>query len=148
MSNFICGICGIKHTDLDSYLKCVAKCGETLKAEQKAEAEKERLIQMNAALNRTKEAKKYYEEQLAKFEKEYPEEYKLNFGGHTCKCSKSNDTKSDVKTETIELSYESNGKDKPKMTAKVNGKDVDSKAIESLLDDPETKYIAKMLGLI
>ena len=162
MSNFICGICGIKHTDLDSYLKCVAKCGETLKAEQKAEAEKERLIQMNAALNRVKEAKKYLEEQLAKFEKEYPTEYKLNFGEkhkcsnndnwydakNTCKCSKSNNTKSDVKTETIELSYEDNGKDKPKMTAKINGKDVDSKAIESLLDDPETKYIAKMLGLI
>jgi hypothetical protein len=40
MTNFICGICGTKHTDLDSYLKCVSKCVETMKAAQKAEEEK------------------------------------------------------------------------------------------------------------
>lgn len=146
--NYVCGICGKEYEDLNDYLSCVAKCGETVKAEQKAKEEKERLEKLNAALNGVKQAKKYYEEQLAKFEAEYPEEYKLNFGGHTCKCSKPKDTKSDIKTETIELSYEDNGKDKPKMTAKVNGKDVDNKTLENLFDDPDCRYIAKMLGLI
>lgn len=146
--NYVCGICGKEYFDLDAYMKCVSKCGENAKATLKAEAEKARLEKLNADLNKVKEAKKYYEEQLAWFKSEYPEEYKFNFGGHTCKCSKSKDTKSDIKTETIELSYEDNGKDKPKMTAKVNGKDVDNKTLENLFDDPDCRYIAKMLGLI
>ena len=151
---FTCAICGTEYETLEDYMACVSECGEIMKAKQKAEDEKKRLEKMNSALNAVKQAKKYYEEQLAKFEKEYPEEYKLNFGKNdkcsndTCKCKDTNSEAKNGKTETIELSYEDNGKDKPKMTAKINGKDVDSKAIESLLDDPETKYIAKMLGLI
>ena len=149
MSNFICGICATEHNNLSDYMACVAHCGAQVKAAQEAEEEKKRLEKMNMALNGVKQAKKYYEEQLEKFKKEYPVEYKLNFGekhncsNGTCKCS---DNKS--KYETVELSYEKDGKNKPKMSAKVNGKDVTDETLESLLDDPETKYIAKMLGII
>ena len=149
MSNFVCGICSKEHNNLSDYMACVAHCGAQVKAAQKVEEEKKRLEKMNVALNRIKEAKKYYEEQLEKFKKEYPEEYKLNFGekhncsNGTCKCS---DIK--PKSETVELSYESDGKNKPKMTAKVNGKDVTDEALKSLLDDPETKFIAQLLGIV
>jgi predicted nucleic acid-binding Zn ribbon protein len=150
---FTCAICGTEYETLEDYMACVSECGEIMKAKQKAEDEKKRLEKMNTSLNRVKEAKKYFEEQLAKFEKEYPEEYKLNFGKNdkcsndTCKCSKA-DIKSDIKTDTIELSYEGNGKDKPKINCKINGKDADDETLDDLLNDPETKYIAKMLGLI
>lgn len=154
MKSYVCGICGKEYFDLNQYMECVSKCGENAKATLKAEAEKARLEKMNAALNRVKEAKKYFEEQLEKFEKEYPEEYKLNFGeshkcsNDTCKCSKTDSTKSDIKTETIKLYYEDNGKDKPKMSAKINGKEVDDKTLGSMFDDPDCRYIAKMLGII
>lgn len=153
--NYVCGICGKEYEDLNDYLSCVAKCGETVKAEQKAKEEKERLEKLNAALNGVKQAKKYYEEQLAKFEAEYPEEYKLNFGGHTCKCAKSKDTK--IKSSNLvgfgragdaEFTYEQRGNDKPKITAKVNGKDVNDENLAALFDDPDCRYIAKMLGII
>jgi predicted nucleic acid-binding Zn ribbon protein len=155
---FTCAICGTEYKTLEDYMACVSECGEIMKAKQKAEDEKKRLEKMNSALNAVKQAKKYYEEQLAKFEKEYPEEYKLNFGeshkcsNDTCKCSKTDGTKTDnksgIKSETIELSYESDGKNKPKMSAKINGKEVDDKALDSLFDDPDCRYIAKMLGII
>ena len=152
MSDFICGICGTEHRELGDYMKCVTKCGEKALASQKAEEEKKRLEKMNAALNRVKEAKKYFEEQLAKFEKEYPAEYKLNFGKKDkckgdCKCS-NDKSKSDVKTETIELAYKTDKNGKPNVTAKLNGKDVTDEALTDLLNDPETRFIAQMLGLI
>lgn len=139
--NFVCSICGASHNDLDTYLKCVSKCGANLKAKKAAEEKQKRLEKVNAALNRVKEAKKYYEEQLEKFEKEYPEEYKLNFGKNTCRCK---DSDKNTKSETVELSYKNNGKDEPKVNAKVNGEDV---SINRLLSDPYCKYIAKMLRL-
>lgn len=150
---FICGICGKEHFALDSYMACVSKCGENAKAVQKAEAEKERLVKMNAALNRVKEAKKYFEQQLAKFEKEYPVEYKLNFGKDTCKgdckCSDNKSkTKTNTKSEKIELAYEADKNGKAKMTAKVNGEDVSDEALADLLADPETRFIAQLLGLV
>lgn len=88
MKNYICGICGKEHIELDSYLKCVAKCGEVIKEEEN----KKRMNEINAAINRVKQAKVYYEEQLASFKEKYPEEYELNFGKsvikpnytHTC----------------------------------------------------------------
>lgn len=141
MNNFVCGICGSKHTDLDSYLKCVSKCVETMKTAQKAEEEKKRLEEINAALNRIKQAKAYYEEQLDKFKEKYPEEYELNFGDKKR-------VESEKSSSTMEFSYENNGKDKPKMTAKVNGKDIGTDTLAKLFDDPETKYIAKLLGIL
>lgn len=144
---YVCGICGASHYELDEYLACVSKCGETLKAKQKAEAEKERLEKVNAALNKIKEAKKYYEDQLAKFEEEYPEEYKINFSSKdTCKCS--NDCKnnsSDSKEKSVKILCEKKSDEDPKIRMRVNGKDVSA---EKLFEDPDCRYIAKMLGLI
>ena len=76
MKKYTCGICGKEHTYLDDYLKCVANCGEAIKLEEN----KKRMEEMNIEINRVKQAKKYYEEQLANFKEKYPEEYKLNFG--------------------------------------------------------------------
>ena len=144
--NYICAICKKQHDSLDAYLTCVSKCGEKIKAEQKAEAEKERLAKINADLNKIKEAKKHYEEQLAKFEKEYPAEYKLNFGDVKGVCpSDCKGVASDIKPETIKVLYEKKNNEDPKIRAKVNGKDVSA---EKLFDDPDCRYIAKMLGLI
>lgn len=150
MKNYVCGICGTEHFNLDAYMKCVSKCGETLKAEQKAKEDLERLEKMNAALNRVKEAKKYFEEQLAKFEKEYPSEYQLNFGE---KHKYPNLIKSNLvgygRAGDAEFTYEQKGNGKPKITAKINGKEVDNEELKNdLLKNPETKYIAEMLGLI
>lgn len=148
MKNYVCGICGKKYESLDYYLACVAKCGEKLKAEQKAEAEKERLEKVNAALNRIKEAKKYWEDQLDKFKEEYPEEYELNFGkkdNYDDKIIKPGKTAGLGRIGNAELTYAKNGNDKPKITAKVNGKDVSA---EKLFEDPDCRYIAKLLGLV
>lgn len=148
MKNYVCSICGEKYESLDDYLACVAKCGETLKSEQKAKAEKERLEKVNAALNRIKEAKKYWEDQLDKFKEEYPEEYELNFGkkdNYDDKIIKPGKTAGLGRIGNAELTYAKNGNDKPKITAKVNGKDVSA---EKLFEDPDCRYIAKLLGLV
>ena len=52
------------------------------------------------------------------------------------------------KMKSMEFSYESNGKDKPKFYAFVNGKRVDDDSIKKLLEDPETNYFARVLGII
>lgn len=126
---YVCGICGTAYSDLDDYLNCVSKCGEKLK-------ENKHLEEVNAALNGVKQAKNYYEQKLDEFKQKYPKEYAVNFG-----------TGSDKKitSKSVEVSYENNGKDKPKMSAKVDGKEKD---IKTLLNDPETKFIAQLLGLI
>jgi len=154
MKNFICGICGKEYFDLDAYMKCVSKCGENVKAQLKAEAEQARLEKLNADLSKLKAAKEYYEGLLDKFKKEYPAEYQLNFGdkhkcpNDTCKCSHSKDTKS----ETIEISYEDLGKGKPKISAKVNGKEVKGgildEVVKELETDSEYKYLTKLLSML
>ena len=80
MVDYTCGICGTQYTKLDNYVKCVTKCGAELKAVREEEAKKKRLEEINMALNKVKQAKSYYEEQLALFAEKYPEEYMLNFG--------------------------------------------------------------------
>ena len=80
MKEYVCGICGTSYYDLDSYMKCVTKCGSELKAQKEAEEKQKRMEEVNAALNKVKQAKAYYEEQMALFEEKYPEEYKMNFG--------------------------------------------------------------------
>lgn len=135
---YVCGICKELHDNLDSYLKCVSTCVE------KKKKEKEYLEKLNSDLNGVKQAEAYYYEKLNEFRTKYPKEFELNFG--TKECDKENTVK-ETKAESIELSYESNGKDKPKMSAKVNGKDVNDKYIKQLLDNPDTKWIAQMLGI-
>lgn len=149
MKKYVCGICEKGYEDLEEYLKCVSSCGETLKANKKKEEEKKRLEEINAALNRIKQAKAYYEEQLDKFKEKYPEEYELNFGKAECVCpSDCKGFEENTKSETIELSYKDDGKGKPKMKAKINGKDIGTDTLDKLFDDPETKYIAKLLGIL
>jgi DNA-directed RNA polymerase subunit RPC12/RpoP len=157
MKNYVCSICGEKYESLDDYLACVAKCGEKLKAEQKAEAEKERLEKVNAALNGIKEAKKYYEDQLEKFKEDYPAEYKLNFGDRdTYNFKDVNDCTPDDKsnckgyvfnpeTKSVKVMCEKKNDEEPVIKMKVNGKDVSA---DKLFDDPDCRYIAKLLGLV
>jgi hypothetical protein len=157
MKNYVCGICGKKYESLDYYMDCVSKCGEKLKAEQKAEAEKERLEKVNAALNRIKEAKKYWEGQLDKFKEEYPEEYELNFGDiDTYNFKDVNDCTPDDKsnckgyvfnpeTKSVKVMCEKKNDEEPVIKMKVNGKDVSA---EKLFEDPDCRYIAKLLGLV
>ena len=143
MKNYTCAICGKQHDSLEAYLSCVNKCGEKLKRKEEEKAKQKRLEEINAALNRVKEAKKYFEEQLADFEKKYPEEYKINFGKENkeCKCH-CKDTKED-EPSVYTFSYEDNGKDKP--IIKANGKEV---SLETLLSDPDAKYLVELLEIL
>lgn len=138
MKNYICAICGTEHYDLDSYLKCVAKCGEEIKAKDK----QKRIEEVNAALNRVKQAKEYYEEQLKQFNEKYPEEYELNFGLNKKKVTVD---KTEPKTESVKVSYSKKNDEDPEIRARVNGKDVSPK---ELFTDPDVKYLAELLGII
>lgn len=143
-----CSICGTAHINIDDYLKCVKSCVSNKKKEIEEEKNKKHLEAVNKDLNAIKQAEKYFNELKDKFKKSYPEEYELNFGNHkyNCSCEKE---KTDVSTnKSIELSYERNGKEEPKMTAKVNGKQVGNDYIQKLFENPETKYIAQLLGIM
>ena len=158
-----CSICGTAYTNIDDYLKCVESCVSNKKKEIEEERNQKRLEEVNKALNAIKQAEKYYNELKDKFKADYPEEYKLNFDDHKCNCScekediaKTN-SKDKPKYKTMELSYERNSKEKPKMSAKVNGKKVDDDALQKLFDDPDANYlaadpdvnyIAKVLGIM
>jgi len=163
--NYVCGICGTNHEYLEDYLDCVNHCGKKVREEMRAKAEKERMEKVNAALNGVKQAKAYYEEQLAKFKNEFPDEYKMNFGDNACTCGGKCDhaDKKDHKkkniaeatpknpnnnVDSIALSYKDNGKDEPEITAKVNGKTVENKELEKLFNDPDVKYLAEILGIM
>lgn len=144
MKNYTCGICGTEHKNRDSYLKCVTNCVAKEKIAE-SEAKKKRLEEVNAALSKVKAAKSYYEEQLVLFKEKYPEEYKMNFGTENecnCKASKHSHTVPEVFT----LSYEDNGKDKP--VIKANGKEITDDFVKGLFNDPELKYVGKLLDLL
>lgn len=150
MKEYVCGICGTCYYDLDSYMKCVTKCGSELKAKKEAEEKQKRMEEVNAALNKVKQAKAYYEEQLALFETKYPEEYTMNFGVRdTEKNANEKDawdeflTKQERKPYMTTVSYEDKGDGNP--TIKVNGEKITEK---NLANDPETRWIAEMLGLV
>lgn len=160
-NNYICNVCGSEYDNLDGYLACVTKCVETKKNDEKVK-------KVNAYLNEIKKTENHLSEVKDNFKKEYPDEFYLNFGTQedTCKCDdECNDCDRDCHCEssavskeskpskennlsTMELSYMDNGKDKPTLSAKVNGKKVEYDAINKLFVDPDTRYIAKMLGII
>ena len=156
---FVCSICGKDYNDLTNYMNCVSACyDKKLKEEKEAEARK-RAEECNAALNGVKQAKAYYEQKLKEFKEKYPAEYEMNFGkscdcGGDCKCdSDTAMTKEEAAAEEkrykdIAISYEINGKDEPKISAKVNGKKVYDDNVKNLLNDPEVDWIARMLGLV
>ena len=141
MKEYVCNICGKVYYDVDSYFDCVSNCRKSLKAEEK----QKRLEEINAALNKVKQAKAYYEEQLALFKTKYPEEYDFNFGT-TQEDDWLADFTKDESPNRIMLSCESDGKGRPVL--KANGRQVSDEFVKDLFDDPEMKYIGKMLGLI
>jgi DNA repair exonuclease SbcCD ATPase subunit len=172
-NKYVCSICGKTHYDLEEYVDCVTRCSEKLKEYEEKEKEQKRLQEMNAALNKVKQAKEYYEQQLNEFEEKYPEEYKLNFAkeydtqdcDNECgdsvgddKCDKCDvcdgkclyETKDEdaEKPDFFEFLYKDEGNGKPEMSAKINGKKVSDDAIQKLFKDPDTKYLAQLLGIL
>lgn len=170
---FVCSICGKTHYDLGEYVNCVTKCSEQLKKHEEQEKEKKRLEELNASLNRVKQAKAYFEQQLNEFKEKYPEEYKLNFAYEECDAKECDKTcgESDVdacnncdvcdgkclyetkdedteKPDFFEFLYKDEGNGKPEMSAKINGKKVSDDYIKELFEDPDTKYLAKLLGIL
>lgn len=162
---YVCGFCGETHTDLDSYMKCVSTCGNSIKKHQEEERQKKYLEEVNAALNAVKQAKKYYEDKLNEFKTKYPKEYEINFA-ETCSCGSECKCNHEEKTETyinpdldlvpdwmknsnsLEVSYENNGNGEPKMYAKVNGKKVKDDELAELFVKTGTRELAEMLGII
>lgn len=87
-TKFVCGICGKTINDLDEYVAHVKECGAKLKAEKDQKA----LAELNAAINKVKAAKTYYEQCLQEFKEKYPNEYELNFGTPNKASNKDNRT--------------------------------------------------------
>lgn len=168
---FICSICKSEHTDLTSYMNCVTTCCERVKKEN-AEAEaKKRAEEVNAALNGIKQAKAYWEQKIEEFKEKYPEEYEMNFGTR-CYCKNNLDdehywdegdedwwlpestkpSKPSKPYKSVEVSVKSDGKGEPVVNATINGKKAGNEEVDKylnkLLEDPETNWIAKMLGLV
>ena len=67
--------------------------------------------------------------------------------GHDCKGNGNCDDKKDNHSKSIEFSYKNNGKDEPKLSAKVNGENVDDDHIQELFADPEVRHLARLLGI-
>ena len=157
---FVCSICGKTHYDLGEYVNCVTKCSEQLKKYQEQEKEKKRLEELNAALNRVKQAKAYFEQQLNEFKDKYPEEYKLNFAeekdsccddkktcGGTCGGCKDTNTCNPV-NNWLEFTYKNDGKNTSEMSASINGKKVSDDALEKLFKDPDANHIARLIKIL
>lgn len=147
---YTCGICGQKFDEVLEYGTHVSKCVERLKKKEEAEKEQKRMEELNAALNRVKEAKKYFEDQLDQFKEKYPEEYELNFVTKK-KFNIDKDVKSEkvkkenYNPESIKILYSKKNDEKPDIHAKVNGKDVE---LDELFTDPDVKSLCKLLGII
>ena len=151
-NNYTCAICKKQHDSLDGYLACVNACGKKLK-------ESQRIEKLNAALNQVKQAQKYFEQKLDEFKSEYPEEYELNFGSKNSKAKPDMDKtravtkeewgKEQKRMKDNAISCESNGTESMKVFANVNGKEVEGNdALELLKSDPNTKYLAELLGIL
>lgn len=170
MKKYTCNICGKSYDNLCNYVVCVSKCGEEAKKNYELE-------QMNKELYKIKSTKAHYEQMLNDFKMKYPKEYELNFGvvaskdnpcsdcdegctcdGENCDCRIEHKCNGDgncyshkdsnVDVNSIEFSYTDNGKDKPKLSAMVNGTKVDDDSIEKLFSDPEVYHLAKLLGVL
>ena len=153
---YVCSICGKGYDDLALYVDCVKNCGYELEKKLKKEKEeaakreaesKKRAEEVNAALNGVKQAKAYLEQKMNEFKEKYPEEYRMNFGATECDC----DNVSEKQVKRVEVSVKSDGKGKPVVNATINGKNAGSEEVDKylnkLLEDTDTNWIAKMLGL-
>lgn len=166
MQNYVCGICGKEYDNFVPYMECVSKCGEILLQEQKEAERQKRMEEVNAYINRIKEAEKYLKEIKEEFEKKYPREYSLNFDLNavscdTCKsrdCEKitvksgldkdKNANEKDLSSRSIAISVINDGKGEPKVDARVNGQKVDDDTLSKLFKDPGTRYISKLLEIM
>lgn len=145
---YTCGICGQKFDDVWEYGAHVSKCVEKLKKKEEAEKAQKRMEEINAALNRVKEAKKYFEDQLVQFKEKYPAEYELNFGAPNGKKTVNNSEKvkkENYNPESVSISYEKKNDEEPDIHAKVNGRDVE---LDELFSDPDVKSLCKLLGIL
>lgn len=150
-----CSICNKEYDELNQYMKCVNTCGRNLEQKMKQEKEIEeqrRREKINADLNRVKEAKNYYEQKLAAFKEKYPEEYKLNFANMTCglssKAEQNTESKTIPKAECVEFSYGTDKNGVPKLTAKIDGKEVEGQDLSQLIQDPSVRNIVRLFGLL
>lgn len=141
MTNYTCGICGQNFDDVLDYAAHVSKCAERVKKNEEAKKAQKRMEEINAALNRVKEAKKYFEDQLDQFKEKYPEEYDLNFGDK----KKITVDKTEPKADSVKVLYSKRNDEEPQIRAKVNGKDVKP---EELFADPDVKHLAELLGIL
>lgn len=150
MEKYVCDICGSSYTDLDEYLACVSSCCKKKKEEaRKKEESRKHMEEVNAALNGVKQAKAYYDQKLSEFKEKYPEEYKLNFGEkESVKKERVKKESSNKTPNSMEISYETNGKEKPKFSAKINGEKVDNGVLLGMFNDPEVKELAHLLGIV
>ena len=162
-NKYVCSICGKTHYDLGEYVDCVTRCSKKIKEQEEKEKKQKYLEELNAALNRVKEAESYFKQQLNEFKEKYPEEYKFNFEdvkeekdcncddkktcGGICGGCKDTNTCNPV-NNWLEFSYKNDGKNTPEIHASVNGKKVKDDALEKLFEDPDTKYLAQLLGLL
>ena len=102
-NEYKCDICGNTVNGLDSYVKHVKLCADSKKARLQAKKEKEYLDQLNAAINKVKQAKSYYRDCLKEFREKYPKEYEVNFGERNCEdhsCKTDKTTSNDKTTRT------------------------------------------------
>ena len=148
-----CDICGKEYTDVKDYMKCVKTCGEAEVTRVKEEEDKKLREEINAALNKVKGAKNYYDECLKDFKSKYPEAYALNFG------KEDNDIKNNYKnnpplpnnknfSKKVEVSAKKENGKEPNVKVKVDGKDVNYKdIINELKTDDFVDYVLNMLGL-
>lgn len=145
---YTCGICGEEFDNVWDYAAHVSECAKVLKEKEEAEKAQKRMEEINTALNRVKEAKRYFEDQLNQFKEKYPEEYNLNFGAK--KKEATTDKFEKVKKEkynpeSVSVSYSKKNDEEPKIRARVNGKDIEP---EELFSDPDCKYLAELLGIL
>ena len=160
MLKYFCNVCGGEYDNMDDYLACVTKCVQSEKS-------KEKLEKVNAYLDDIKKTESHLKEVMDKFKKEYPDEFYMNFGTQECeenvehkcscddnggcKCKEKEETKEEkesvkAKPRSMEFYYEKDGKNEPKMTAKVNGKEVDKEAMKDLYKDSDAQYLMRLFG--
>lgn len=122
---YVCGICDRICTTLDEYVEHVKNCSDRV-IKEKAETAA-RLAKLNAEIEEVKKAKAV----IAKFKKEHPYEYEMNFGKCDCKTDK-------AENHTCSCgSHVPNQPTVPKMPKDVKKKREDNK-ISDLFDGAET----------
>ena len=152
MSKFTCSICGSSYDELEDYLKCVSECGNELKEEMEFAAKEAYKTELNAAINKVKEAEKYYKDTLANFKEKYPEEYSFNFEKKkTEKVDESKEVRNE-RPNNIEdfwsmMKIFDDGDGSPKVEYVAKDKPKVETTMDELLKNPEVKDFMEILGI-